>query len=107
MSYPDKMISLKRLVFDALNSLLADPATKRPTWLLGTMPPLVAIPFALEPLLRSAMRLARNLCTGDEAAILYIHTRTQGATLILQIDERPAPNAEGKCLVSIALGQVP
>lgn len=102
----EETINLKRVVFDSLNVLLGDPAAKRPTWMLGLLPSLRDFQFDIEPLLRSALRLARNRCASCETTILHVRTLIQGTMLILQIDEKATPFLEGKCLVSVTLGQV-
>jgi hypothetical protein len=102
----EEVLSLKHVVFDCLKSLLLEPGTKRPNWLLGFLPPLIVGTSDLKPLLRSAMHLAWNRSSSDESTTLYVATRLQGTMLILQIDERPQLSAKGTCLVSVALGQM-
>lgn len=102
----ESAVYLKRVIFNALNAILSDPAVQRPTWLLGTISQQITSKFDVEPLLRSALRLARNRWTGSDDSHLYIHTYADGSMLTLEIDEQDISTKNGRCLVTVSLGLI-
>ncbi len=103
---PEITTDLKRVVFNALSTIYCDPASIRPAWLLANLSDKVTAKYDIEPLLRSAMRLARNRCSGQQTTMLRIHTHADAGMLILQIDEQNHDAIKGSCLVTVSLGHI-